>query len=96
MRTSTAAAGWASTTTARQTNFHSSINYTLQEYANDIVATIQEACETRRASRIPTSSPSPGRALVAHHSVLVFNVLDVNEMLPGQIPRVAGRRRAPR
>jgi len=35
----------ASTTTGRRTNFHSSMNYSMQEYANDVVAAIQEACD---------------------------------------------------
>ena len=47
--TSTWAAAWAWTTTARQTNLPSSTNYTMQEYANDVVAAIQDACE--RAQR---------------------------------------------
>jgi arginine decarboxylase len=67
------------------TNWHSSTNYTTQEYANDVVATIQEACETAEVPHPDILSES-GRALVAHHSVLVFNILDVNEVLAGQTP----------
>ncbi|MBK7367986.1 MAG: biosynthetic arginine decarboxylase [Candidatus Eisenbacteria bacterium] len=65
------------------TNWHSSTNYTMQEYANDIVAAIQDAVETAGLPH-PDIVTESGRALVAHHSVLVFNVLDVNEVLPGQ------------
>jgi len=67
------------------TNWPSSTNYTMQEYANDVVATIQEACETAGIPHPDILSES-GRALVAHHSVLVFNILDVNEVLAGQAP----------
>ena len=64
-------------------NWHSSTNYTMQEYANDVVAGIQDACETAGIPHPDIVSES-GRALVAHHSVLVFDVLDVNEVLSGQ------------
>jgi arginine decarboxylase len=68
-----------------QTNFHSSVNYTLQEYAADVVSQIAEACDAKGVPH-PDIVTESGRALVAHHSVLVFNVLGVNEMLIGQIP----------
>ncbi len=67
------------------TNWQSSTNYTMQEYANDVVATIQDACETAGIPH-PDILTESGRALVAHHSVLVFNVLDVNEVLVGHSP----------
>jgi arginine decarboxylase len=68
-----------------QTNFHSSVNYTLQEYAADIVSQLAEACNARGVPH-PDIVTESGRALVAHHSVLVFNVLGTNEILVGQIP----------
>ncbi len=68
-----------------QTNFHSSVNYTLQEYAADIVSQIAEACNAKGVPH-PDIVTESGRALVAHHSVLVFNVLGTNEILVGQIP----------
>ena len=71
------------------TNWSSSTNYTLQEYANDIVASLQEACEPHDLPH-PDIITESGRALVAHHSVLVFNILDVNEVLAGQTPPAAG------
>jgi arginine decarboxylase len=67
------------------TNWPSSTNYTMQEYANDVVASVQEACEAAGIPHPDILSES-GRALVAHHSVLVFNILDVNEVLAGQSP----------
>ncbi len=68
-----------------QTNFHSSMNYSVQEYANDVVAFIQEACD---ASKVPHPDvvTEAGRAMVAHHSVLIFDVLGVNEMVTGKPP----------
>jgi arginine decarboxylase len=68
-----------------QTNFHSSVNYTLAEYASDIVIQVAEACNARGVPH-PDLITESGRALVAHHSVLVFNVLATNEILAGQIP----------
>jgi arginine decarboxylase len=61
------------------TNFHSSMNYSVQEYANDVVAAIGEACESRDVPA-PVIVSESGRALVAHQSVLVFDVLDRNEI----------------
>ena len=57
-----------------KSNFHSSANYTLQEYANDIVAQIQEECNQKNIHHPDIISES-GRALVAHHAVLVFDVV---------------------
>ncbi len=62
----------------------SSINYTEQEYANDVVSIIQSTCDERNVPH-PTIVTEAGRALVAHHSVLVFNVLGVNEVMKKQI-----------
>ncbi len=61
------------------TNFHSSMNYSVQEYANDVVAAISEACESRGAPE-PDIVTEGGRSLVAHHAVLVFDVLDTSEV----------------
>lgn len=62
-----------------QTNFHSSINYSTQEYANDVVAAIQSACDERKIPHPDIVSES-GRALVAHHSLLVFKVLGTDSL----------------
>ena len=68
-----------------QTNFHSSVNYTLQEYASDIVSQVAEACNAANVPH-PDIVTESGRALVAHHSVLIFNVLGTNEILDGAVP----------
>ncbi len=68
-----------------QTNFHSSMNYSVQEYANDVVASIQEACDAENIPH-PHIVTESGRAMTAHHSVLVFDVLGVHEMIQGKPP----------
>lgn len=60
------------------TNFSSSANYTLLEYASDVVSAIAETCAAHNLPH-PTIISESGRALVAYHSVLVFNVLGTSE-----------------
>src|SRR5687768_12040168 len=60
-----------------QTNFESSMNYTLQEYANDVIYHVQTVCDEASIPH-PTIISESGRAIVAYHSVLVFNVLGVS------------------
>jgi arginine decarboxylase len=61
-----------------QTNFESSMNYTLEEYANDVVYHIQTVCDDAGVAH-PTIVSESGRAVVAYHSALIFNVLGVSE-----------------
>ena len=68
-----------------KTNFHSSKNYSNQEYANDVVSGIMEGCDQAGMPH-PVIITEAGRALVAHHAVLVFNVLGVNEMVAPRSP----------
>jgi arginine decarboxylase len=56
------------------TNFASSMNYTLVEYANDVVYRIASVCNERGVAH-PMIVSESGRAIAAHHSVLIFNVL---------------------
>ncbi len=60
-----------------QTNFESSLNYTLEEYASDVVYHLQTVCDEASVPH-PTIVSESGRAVVAHHSLLVFNVLGVS------------------
>ena len=53
-----------------QTDFESSVNYTLQEYANDIVYHIQNVCDEVGVAH-PTIVTESGRAMAAYHSALV-------------------------
>ncbi len=62
-----------------QTNFHASKNYALQNYANDIVAEVREACIDKNIP-VPTLISESGRAVVSHQSVLIFDVLSTCEV----------------
>jgi arginine decarboxylase len=66
----------------------SSINYSEQEYANDVVSSLQAACDARNIPH-PNIVTESGRFLVAHHSVLVFNVMGVNNLTLHEPPRIA-------
>ncbi len=72
-----------------QTDFESSVNYTLQEYANDVVFRVKSVCD-ECAVPYPTIISESGRAVVAYHSMLVFDVLGVSNFdrytVPPEIP----------
>ncbi|MBZ5577747.1 MAG: biosynthetic arginine decarboxylase [Acidobacteriia bacterium] len=68
-----------------QTDFESSVNYTLQEYANDIIYHVQNVCDEVGVAH-PTIVTESGRAITAYHSVLVFNVLGVAGMGEADVP----------
>src|SRR6266568_4508971 len=53
-----------------RSDFDSSANYSLQEYANDVVWNIMDVCDSENVSH-PAIVSEGGRAVVAHHSVLV-------------------------
>ncbi|MCQ2365535.1 MAG: biosynthetic arginine decarboxylase [Akkermansia sp.] len=76
-----------------QTNFHSSCNYSVAEYARDVVEVVGEMC-TKAGVPHPTLVTESGRAVTAYHAVLVFNVLDVTsapgrESVPPALPQGA-------
>ncbi|MDE6249439.1 MAG: biosynthetic arginine decarboxylase [Paramuribaculum sp.] len=52
----------------------SSMNYSIQEYANDSVSALVDACEKNNLPQ-PNIITESGRSLTAHHSVLIFDVL---------------------
>jgi arginine decarboxylase len=72
-----------------QTDFESSTNYTLQEYANDVVFRIKAVCDDAGVPH-PNIISESGRALVAYHSVLVFDVLGTSNFdratAPDELP----------
>lgn len=72
-----------------KTNFASSSNYVIDEYAADIVETVMKICDEARVEH-PTLISESGRATVAHHSVLLFNILDTSRFeshgLPEKLP----------
>lgn len=53
----------------------SSVNYSVQEYANDVIYSITEACDKYETPH-PNMIAESGRALTAHHSILIFNILE--------------------
>jgi arginine decarboxylase len=57
-----------------RTNYASSMNYTLAEYASDVVYRIASVCNARGIDH-PVIVSESGRAIAAHHSLLVFDVL---------------------
>lgn len=53
-----------------------SVNYSLQEYANDVVYTLAEVCRNEELP-MPHIISESGRALTAHHALLLVSVIDV-------------------
>jgi arginine decarboxylase len=68
-----------------QTNFASSMNYSVQEYANDIIFAMMEMCDAEEVPH-PIIVSESGRAVVAHHAVLVVNILGVGEFESAKVP----------
>lgn len=62
-----------------KTDFHASKNYNIQEYAYDIVSALVEACNKAEISH-PIIISESGRAIAAHQSVLVFEIVGKNEV----------------
>ncbi len=58
-----------------RTNYESSMNYSMEEYARDVVHNIKEICAAA-AVRVPDIVSESGRAVVAPHSLLVFEVFE--------------------
>jgi len=70
-------------------NSDAGINYSIQEYANAVVLTVQEVCDAQGVP-VPTLVTESGRAITAQHSVLIVPVLaaQVRDELPagGSVP----------
>ncbi len=62
----------------RSTSNHS-VNYSMQEYANDVVYSLSQAAKKANVPH-PNVIAESGRALTAHHSLLVFNVLETTAL----------------
>jgi arginine decarboxylase len=69
------------------TDFESSTNYSLQEYCSDVVYSVQEICLSEDVP-VPTIVSESGRAIAAHHSVLVVNIFGSIEVgnTPVELP----------
>jgi arginine decarboxylase len=65
-----------------KTSFESSANYTLQEFANDVVYTIKSVCQEENVPE-PNIITESGRVLVAYHAMLITNIIDEIETVQG-------------
>lgn len=68
-----------------QTNWENSINYSVQDYANDVVYQIAAACNSKNIPH-PDIVTEAGRALVAHHSVLIMDVVGADLLKSDEMP----------
>ncbi|HJR64294.1 MAG TPA: biosynthetic arginine decarboxylase [Gemmatimonadaceae bacterium] len=64
-----------------------SVNYSVQEYANDVVYTMAEVCREMNLP-MPHLISESGRALTAHHALLLLNVIDVESQAVVQVPEL--------
>ncbi|MGZ4809775.1 MAG: biosynthetic arginine decarboxylase [Thermoanaerobaculia bacterium] len=64
-----------------RSTFHSSMNYSIEEYATDIVYNIMDVCDDEKVPH-PNIVSESGRAIVAHHSVLVVEAFGAIEKTP--------------
>ena len=63
----------------RSSSSESSMNYSIQEYVNDSVSALVDACAKKNLPQ-PNIITESGRSLTAHHSVLVFEVLETTSL----------------
>lgn len=76
--------------TGANSNDGQSRNYTLEEYCEDIVDTLQETLAEYQIDH-PTIVTESGRATVAYQSILLFNILDVTKFEPIELEPVEGQ-----
>jgi arginine decarboxylase len=65
-----------------------SVNYSLQEYANDVVYTLAESCR-EQSLPMPHLISESGRALTAHHALLLLSVIDVESQADAPLPTLS-------
>jgi arginine decarboxylase len=70
-----------------RSNSSASVNYSIQEYANDIVYGLAEACRENDVP-MPHIISESGRALTAHHALLLVNVIDVESQVVEEPPEL--------
>ena len=63
----------------RNSASESSMNYSIQEYANDIVSAVVDTCVKNNLKQ-PNIINESGRSLTAHHSILIFEVLETAQL----------------
>src|SRR5919201_883894 len=64
-----------------------SVNYSVQEYANDVIYTLAETCREQDLP-MPHVISESGRALTAHHALLLLNVIDVESQQNVSVPEL--------
>jgi arginine decarboxylase len=70
-----------------QSTSQASVNYSLQEYANDVVYTLAESCRELELP-MPHIISESGRALTAHHALLLLSVIDVESQADNIVPEL--------
>ena len=63
----------------RSSNSESSVNYSIQEYVNDVISTMVDVSDKNNLPH-PNVITESGRSLTAHHSVLIFEVLEATSL----------------
>ena len=71
-----------------QTRFESSVNYTVQEFANDVVYTIRNICDEENVPH-PNLVTESGRFMTAYHTVFITSIRDEIETFAEDKPEVA-------
>src|SRR3954447_18747013 len=67
---------------------NASVNYSLQEYANDVIYTLAESCRDLSLP-MPHIISESGRALTAHHALLLLKVIDVESVAEVPVPELS-------
>ncbi len=62
-----------------KTSSNTSTNYSLQNYANDVIATVKDSCEVNHIQH-PIIISESGRGIISHCSVLIFNILGTSHV----------------
>ena len=70
-----------------QSTSQASVNYSLQEYANDVIYTLAESCREHDLP-MPHVISESGRALTAHHALLLLSVIDVESQADNVMPQL--------
>jgi arginine decarboxylase len=63
------------------------VNYSVQEYANDVIYSLAEACREGEVP-MPNVISESGRALTAHHALLLINVIELETQIVGEIGEI--------
>ncbi|MCY2978821.1 MAG: biosynthetic arginine decarboxylase [Planctomycetota bacterium] len=70
-----------------KTRFESSMNYTVQEFANDVVYTVKSVCDEENVPH-PNLVTESGRMMTAYHTVLVVSIREEIETFADDQPEI--------